>query len=71
MQREISKRLEMTHFLTGEARSIDTTLCDQVYQEITADRLFCPGAPVSSANKTDHHDITEILLNVALNTLIL
>jgi hypothetical protein len=25
--------------------------------------------PVSSTNKTDHHDITEILLKVALNTL--
>jgi hypothetical protein len=26
------------------------------------------GHPVSSANKTDHHDITDILLKVALNT---
>ena len=26
-----------------------------------------PGTPVSSTNKTDLHDITEILLNVALN----
>ena len=26
------------------------------------------GIPVSSTNKTDHHDITEILLIVALNT---
>jgi hypothetical protein len=25
-------------------------------------------SPVSSTNKTDHHDITEILLKVALNT---
>jgi hypothetical protein len=25
--------------------------------------------PVSSINKTDHHDITEILLKVALNTI--
>ena len=25
--------------------------------------------PVSSTNKTDHHDITEILLQVALNTI--
>ena len=30
---------------------------------------FSPGTPVSSTNKTDHHDITEILLNVALNTI--
>jgi hypothetical protein len=27
--------------------------------------------PVSSTNKTDRHDITEILLKVALNTIIL
>jgi hypothetical protein len=28
-----------------------------------------PGTPVSSANKTDHHDTTEILLKVALSTI--
>ena len=27
-----------------------------------------PGTPVSSVNKTDHHDIAEILLKVALIT---
>jgi hypothetical protein len=30
---------------------------------------FFPGTPVSSTNKTDHHNITEILLKVALNTI--
>jgi hypothetical protein len=30
---------------------------------------FSPGTLVSSTNKTDHHDITEILLKVALNTI--
>ena len=30
--------------------------------------FFSPGIPVSSTNKTDHHDIAEILLKVALNT---
>jgi len=30
---------------------------------------FSPGLPVSSINKTDRHDITEILLKVALNTI--
>jgi hypothetical protein len=29
---------------------------------------FLP-VPVSSINKTDHHDIAEILLKVALNTI--
>ena len=30
---------------------------------------FSPGTPVSSINKTDRHNITEILLKVALNTI--
>ena len=31
--------------------------------------LFSPGTPVSSTNKTDCHNITEILLKVVLNTI--
>ena len=31
---------------------------------------FSSSTPVSSTNKTDRHDITEILLKVALNTII-
>jgi hypothetical protein len=31
-------------------------------------RWFSPDPPVSSINKTDCHDIIEILLKVALNT---
>ena len=30
---------------------------------------FSPGPSVSSTNKTDRHDIIEILLKVALNTI--
>jgi hypothetical protein len=30
---------------------------------------FSPGTPVSSTNKTDRHDIIEILLKVALDTI--
>jgi hypothetical protein len=30
---------------------------------------FSPGSSVSSTNKTDRHNITEILLNAALNTI--
>jgi hypothetical protein len=37
------------------------------FQWLTAGRWFSPGASVSSTNKTDRHDITEILLKVALN----
>ena len=32
-------------------------------------RWFSPDTPVSPTNKTDHHDIAEILLKVALNTI--
>jgi hypothetical protein len=29
--------------------------------------MFSPGTPVSSTNKIDRHDMTEILLSVTLN----
>ena len=47
----------------------DTTLCDQVCHWLMAGRWFSPGIPISSINKTDRHDITEILLKVVLNTI--
>jgi hypothetical protein len=37
-------------------------------QWLATGRWFSPGPPVSSTNKTDRNDITEILLKVALNT---
>ena len=48
-------------------RAMYTTLCDKVCQWLTTGPWFSPGPPVSSTNKTDRHDITEILLKVALN----
>ena len=45
------------------------TLCDKVCQWLVTSRWFSPGSPVSSTNKTDCHDITEILLKVTLNTI--
>jgi len=50
---------------------LDTTLCDKVCQWLAAGWWFSPGTLVSSTNKTDHYDITEILLKVALNIIIL
>jgi hypothetical protein len=44
------------------------TLCDKVYQSLATGRrcsLF------SSTNKTDHHDVTKIVLKVALNSTII
>ena len=34
-------------------------------------RWFSTGTPVSSTNKTDRHDISEILLKVAVNIITL
>ena len=48
-----------------------TALCDKVCQWHATCRWFSPGTPVSSINKTDHSDITETLLKVALNTIII
>jgi hypothetical protein len=45
-----------------------TTLCDKICQWLATGRWFSPGPPVSSTNKTDRHDIAEILLKVALRT---
>jgi hypothetical protein len=68
----------MLNLLSGKAinfeprtwRSVlDTTLCDKVCQWLATDLWFSPGTPVSSTNKTDRHDITEILLKVALTTI--
>jgi hypothetical protein len=46
----------------------DTTLCDKVCQCLAVDAGVFPGTPVSSTNKTDCHDITEILLKVEVRT---
>jgi hypothetical protein len=48
---------------------LDTTLCDKVCQWLVASLWFSPGTPLSSTNKTDHHNITQILLKVTLNTI--
>ena len=53
----------------GEVHSIQ--LCDKVCQWLAAGRWFIPGTSVSSTNKTDHHNITEVLLKVALNIITL
>ena len=48
---------------------LDTTLCDKVCQWLATGRWFSPGTPVTPTNKTDLHDIAEILLKVPLNTI--
>jgi hypothetical protein len=41
---------------------------DKVCERLATGWWFSSGTPVSSTNKTEHHDITEILLKVVLNT---
>jgi hypothetical protein len=54
------------------ARSVlNSTFCDKVCQWRTSGRWIYPGTPVSSNNRTGRHDITEIVLKMALNTITL
>ena len=46
-----------------------TILCDKVCQWLATGRWFSLDPLVSSTNKSDCHDITEILLKVVLNTI--
>jgi hypothetical protein len=41
----------------------------KIGQGLAAGLWFSPGTPVSSTNKTCHHNITEILLKVAITTI--
>jgi len=46
-----------------------TTLCDKVCQWLATGRWFSLGTPVSSTNKINRHDASDILLKEALNTI--
>ena len=49
--------------------ALDTTLCDQVFQRLATGHRFSLVTPVSSTNKTDSHDLTDISVKVTLNTI--
>ena len=53
----------------GEVYSIQHYVIKLV--TLATGQWFSPSTPVSSTNKIDHHNITEILLKVALNTITL
>jgi len=42
---------------------------EKLYQLLTFERWFSPGTPAFFTTKTGRHDIAEILLKVALNTI--
>ena len=48
---------------------LDTTLCDNVCKWLATGLWFSLDIRVSFNNKTDRHNITEILLKVALNAI--
>ena len=48
---------------------LDITLCGKVCQGLATGQWFSTGTLVSSTNKADRNNITEILLKVALNTI--
>ena len=45
------------------------TLCDKNCQWLATSRWLSPGRPVSSTNIIEYHNITEMFLTVALNTI--
>ena len=55
---KIQKRVHSTH-----------TASDKVYRLLAHGQWFSPGTLASSTTKTGRHDIAEILLKVALNTI--
>ena len=60
--------MQSVHIATKVVSVLDTTFCDKVCQQLAVGRRWVSsGAPVSSTNKSDHHDITEILLKVVLS----
>jgi hypothetical protein len=58
-------RARFVNYKKGCTRFAATS--DKDYQLLAHGRWFSPGTPTSSITKAGRHDITEILLEVALN----
>jgi len=69
MQVPIITKVVSSNPIHGEVYSIQHYVIKFVWQWLATNWWFSQGTPVSSNNKTDRHDITEILLKVALNTI--
>jgi hypothetical protein len=64
------KSMKTTTSGSSDPESIcNTTLCAKVCQWLVSDRWVSLGTLVYFINKTDRHDITEILLKMALDTI--
>ena len=57
----ITTNVVSSNLAQGEVYSVQLSIC----------RWFSPGPPLSPTNETNGHDIAEIVLNVALNTITL
>jgi hypothetical protein len=57
------------HPLLKRSLYLLATVSDKVDQLLAHGRWFSPGTPASSTTKTGRHDIAEIFLKVALNTI--
>ena len=73
-QNKLVKMVQKLHWLFKfypgkQMYNAKTTNSDQVCQWFATCWWFSPGTPISSTNKTDRHNIAEILLKVALNTI--
>ena len=56
-------------FVNYKKGALDSQVSDKVYQLLAHCRWFSSGTPASSATKIGRHDVVEILLKVALNTI--
>ena len=63
----ISTKVMSSNPVHGEVYSIHYII--KFVSDLRQDRWFYRDTMVSSTNKTDHHDITEKMLKVALNTI--
>jgi hypothetical protein len=55
--------------ITKKAYTRLAAASDKVYQLLAHGRWFSSGTPASSTTKTGRHEIAEILMKVALNTI--
>ena len=65
----ITTKVVSSNPVHGEVYSIKYYVIRFVSDLQQVGRRFSLGTPVSSTNKTDRHEVTEILLKVALNTI--
>jgi len=57
----LSQLFALLSYICGRLVVFSSTVCDKFCQWLATGRWFSPCTPVSSTNKTDRHDITEIL----------